>query len=117
MISQLNGFLSFSQKYFHDGWSTEFVFLINGLFYFAAESYVSCYFITQITDDSSVVGEIVYDLHWYKLPTAKQWITQRIIHRAQEPFVFKGLGIIYYSLATFGKVEHLLSSVLVNFVR
>lgn len=106
----LQTFLSFFLwKCFHDGRLTELLFFINGLLFFTAEPYVICYYLTEITLNGCMIGEIVYNAHWYEFTTADQWIVQRIIHRAQEPFVFKGFGIIYYSLNTFAKVAYYFS--------
>lgn len=72
--------------------------------YITAENFCSCFFLTKMTHNGCLIGEIVYDVKWYELPIGDQRAIRRIVERSQKPFLFKGFGIIYYSLETFLKV-------------
>lgn len=47
------------------------------------------------------VGDIIYDLYWYLLPSNGQVIVQTIIQRSQVPFELKGMGVFVCSLETY----------------
>lgn len=50
------------------------------------------------------IGNIVYGLHWYQLPSNEQYIVETIIRRSQVPIAIKGMGVIVCSLETYLKV-------------
>lgn len=56
------------------------------------------YFLTTSTINAMSIGYRVYDLQWYQLPRAEQFIVQMLLHRSQVPFELKGLGIFVCSL-------------------
>lgn len=80
------------------------LFLVYILTVFTVENFVTCYFMTKISHDGCLIGDMVYGMSWYKLPIADQFTILRIIHRAQEPFAFTAAGIIIISLSTYMKV-------------
>lgn len=85
--------------------SFNLAFDLCALPFFLTINYVLCYSITSLTIDAMSISSIIYYMYWYQLPTKQQFIVQIIIHRAQEPFELKGLGVFVCSLETYLRVR------------
>lgn len=78
---------------------------LNSFFTQILFNYISCYYANDVTIKALSAAEVVYDIHWYKLPANKQLFIQLMIERAQKPFYLKGYDIVDCSLATFLNVR------------
>lgn len=85
--------------------SVNVAFVLITLQFFSTVNYVLCFLITSLTIDAMTIGDILYDLNWYQLPRAEQYIVQIIIRRSQDSIEMKGLGVFVCSLETFLKVR------------
>lgn len=85
-----------------------FIFDINELIYILSINFILSYFITTLTTNGHLIGDIAYDSLWYQLPHDEQFIVQMIIRRAQTPFTLIGLGVFTCSLETFLRVIFLI---------
>lgn len=79
----------------------DFIFDINELIYILSINFILSYFITTLTTNGHLIGDIAYDSLWYQLPNNEQFIVQMIIRRAQKPFTLNALGVFSCSLETF----------------
>lgn len=60
---------------------------------------------TSLTINAAAVGDILYDLDWYKLPETEQKMIRMVLRRCQSPYIVKGAGFFSYSLYTYAKVR------------
>lgn len=59
---------------------------------------------TTSTINAMLIGDRIYDLHWYQLSRNEQFIAQMPICRSQKPFQLRGLGVFPCSLETYMRV-------------
>lgn len=64
-----------------------------------------CYFATFTIKRIASIGDDTYFLSWYQFPSIMQKYFCLIIARSQINVQFTGLGLIYCSIETFGKVK------------
>lgn len=83
--------------------------IVSELEFHLAYNYALCYFVTTITTGGQMIGDIVFDLDWYQLPSAGQQFSRMVMHRSQKVIKIKGLGVFVCSLETFLKVRIQLS--------
>lgn len=67
-------------------------------------NYVACYYSDYLKNDLLEVGDMIYNLQWYKIAYNERGFFPWIIRRSQKPISFSGYKIIDCSLATFMKV-------------
>lgn len=89
---------------------------MSSLTFFLIANYVLCYFITTLTINTMSVGDKVFDLLWYQLPSKKHFNVQMIIRRAQYPFELRALGVFVCSLETYLEVRRDQQIVGTNFI-
>lgn len=67
--------------------------------------YLCCRYATFTVDRISSLGDVVYDLNWYEYPIELRKYFVLIIARSHTPIEFTGLGLIYCTLYSFGRVS------------
>lgn len=67
--------------------------------------FLHCHYATLITEQIEDVGFSAYDSNWFDLPMDIQKYIILIIMRSQEELYFTGLGMIYCTVETLGKVR------------
>lgn len=88
-----------------DKFDFNMVLALNSLTSQCLLNYVACYYSDHLKDDLFEVGEVVYNLQWYKIAHNEREFLPWIIRRSQKPISFSGYRIIDCSLATFMKVK------------
>lgn len=68
---------------------------------------IAGHFADNLNDDLEYVGEMAYDLNWYKMAQKDRAIVQWLIHRSQKSIRLSGFTIIDCSMATFLKVREI----------
>lgn len=67
--------------------------------------YLCCRYASFTVDRISSLGDVVYNSNWYEYPIELRKNFVLIISRSQTPIEFTGLGLIYCTLNSFGKVS------------
>lgn len=70
-----------------------------------ALNFLFCFLSERITAALSKIGFAFYESLWLHLPTRQQKLLALTIARSQQDFYYEGLGIVYCSLETFGRVS------------
>lgn len=70
-----------------------------------ALNFLFCYLSERITVALSKIGVAFYESMWFHLPTRQQKLLALTIARSQQEFYYDGLGLVYCSLETFGRVS------------
>lgn len=63
-----------------------------------------CYYADLTTDRMEDIKYKIYDSKWFELPVELQKMSTLVISRSQGLLRFNGLGIVYCTLETLGKV-------------
>lgn len=64
-----------------------------------------CYYANSTTDRIADLSQAAYNSNWMEWSPELQKYIILIMRRSQEPVYFNGLGLIYCTLETFGKVR------------
>lgn len=86
------------------------IFLIQAIVCF-----IYCYFGNRITLKSVQIGEIAYDVEWYRLPPHIQRVIKLIILRSQREIHFSGFSVIVCSLEMYKKVMRVFDLIILKF--
>lgn len=84
----------------------EFFFQIIVVFVSLLWIILHCYYADLTTDRMEEIKDKIYDAKWFELPVELQKLSILVILRSQGLFRFNGLGIVYCTLETLGKVCH-----------
>lgn len=60
----------------------------------------------MIMINAVAISDTAYESQWYRMKAEEQQIIEFIIHRAQQPYEIKGLGVFPCTLETFIRVRH-----------
>lgn len=64
-------------------------------------NFLICFFVTKLQTRALEIGDMAYDLTWYRMPRAEQRFVLIAIHRAQQGIEIKGMGWFVCSLGMF----------------
>lgn len=110
----------FWKRFFHkivhffqniNSFSLNLITYICEIGFFSMWNFMLSYFITTSMINAMLIGDAIYDLHWYQLSHSEQFIVQMLVQRSQTPFQLKGLGIFNCSLETYLKVIQAICSI------
>lgn len=64
-------------------------------------NFLICYFMTKLQTRAMEIGDLAYDLAWYRMPRAEQRCILIAIHRSQQSVEIRGMGWFVCSLEAF----------------
>lgn len=85
--------------------SMNFLLAFSGLAIIIASAYIYCYLSETVSSSLAEIGDIFYQVAWYRLPAKQQKPFVLPIRRAQKEFRMNGLGVVSCSLRVFASVS------------